>query len=136
MALTDDDLAFFAECLRSKDTKERIFALQRRRDVPSGDPRVLPLLEGALEDRTIAMIGRPPMFGELRVLAAQALAAERKAQGIEDPVGLGPVPQPLSSDELARLADQHGVRTHGGETGLAMRYRILRDRRLLPNTEL
>jgi hypothetical protein len=53
---------------------------------PSGDPRVLPYLEAALEDKTICVVMIPTTYADVAYQAALALASERKIQNIDKPV--------------------------------------------------
>jgi hypothetical protein len=53
---------------------------------PSGDPRVLPYLEAALDDKTICLVMIPPTYADVAYEAALALAAERNTQNIDKPV--------------------------------------------------
>lgn len=120
--LTDDDFQFFVECIQHEDPEERVFALSRRRDVPSGDPRVLQYLETALEDRTVWKLGLPATYGELRYLAAQALTAERKLQQIDTPVIIEAMPEPLNITQLEALCKANDIDPKGEPVA---RYRAL-----------
>lgn len=127
--MTDDDFEFFVECIKHEDPQERVYALKRRRDVPSGDPRVLEHLEAALEDKTVCMLGLPPTFGEMRYLAAQALAAERSAQEIDEAVVLEDLPEPLNVTRLELLCQENELDTNSAPEE---RYRALLARAKIP----
>lgn len=70
---------------------------------PSGDSRVLPYLENALEDSTICVISVPPTYGEVRFEAAYALATERKQQGIKEFFVLSQTFMPLSVEKAMQI---------------------------------
>jgi hypothetical protein len=130
---TEDDFLFFEECMTSDVPNDRKFAMMLRKNEPSGDPRVLPYLESALEDRTVLRVWIPITYGEVRVIAAYALAAERAAQGIDEPVEMGDMPAPLHTDVLGKLEVEHGITNSlsGDESGI-MSYCTLRDLGLIP----
>ncbi|MGD8908206.1 MAG: hypothetical protein PVI92_02590 [Chromatiales bacterium] len=119
--------------LKSHSADKRRFILSDLCNEPCGDPRVLPLLKSALKDRAVVELSIPIYYGELRILAAQALAAECATQGIDEPVRLIGVPTPLSIDELLQLVDKYQIDTTPDyEKGNVECYSILRDRGLVP----
>lgn len=67
---------------------------------PTGHPVVRAAVEALLDDRRAAMLQAPIQIGEVRWLAAHALAAERKAAGIDDPVRLTDVIGPVALTDL------------------------------------
>ena len=76
------------EDLHSKELSMRVATLKTLQKYPSGDERVLQHIEALLDDKTLCVLMLPYRFGEIRWLAAQALAAERASLGNEEPVRL------------------------------------------------
>jgi hypothetical protein len=119
--------------LSSDDPKRRAAALRARSRHPSGDPRVLPLLENLLHDRTPIIVQFPIAYGEIRWLAAEALAAERYQQNLTEHVVAPGTVIPLSTTKLYRLAEAAGVPDDDGWEPLFIR---MRDRGLLPTEDI
>lgn len=92
---------------------DRVDALHTILRRPSGEPQVAEALETMLADRSVLALTIPHRFGELRLLAAAALAAERSAVGDRRPVVLTRCPPLLSLDDLLALADAHDIATAG-----------------------
>jgi hypothetical protein len=107
--MTDEDLEDLKGALASDDHEEVRTALMVQRSDPSGDPRVLSLIEPLLADETPCLLEIPYLFGETRWLAAHALRAERDALGIEEPVRVSHVPIPLKGADVGWLARAHGL---------------------------
>jgi hypothetical protein len=95
--------------LLSEDPKKRCYLLRRLSHRPSGDPRVLPYLERLLEDRAPCLFSIPYEYGEVRYRAAEALAAERQAQGISEPVRVRSVVVPLTANRLFLISEAEGL---------------------------
>ena len=70
---------------------------------PSGDSRVLPYLENALEDSRICIISKPITYSEVRFWAAYALSKERKKQGIQKAFTLQKTFSPLTVDDAMNI---------------------------------
>jgi hypothetical protein len=100
--------------LLSDDVRKRQSALRAHSRQPSGDARVLPYLEAMLEDRRLCIVSLPFEFGEVRWLAAEAVAAERKVLGIPTPVRLVQVVLPVSHKKLQRIAESVGAPRNEG----------------------
>lgn len=92
--------------------------------------KLLPYLERCVEDRTVCLLMLPPSYGELRDLAALALAAERQAQGLNASLTLEAVPYPLSITKIDALEAQHGRSAQSGDPKL--RYAALLERGVVP----
>jgi hypothetical protein len=107
--------------LNSKSVWLRILA-----QVPSGDARVLPYLQEKVQDTTMCLLGIPIEYGELRWMAAHALAAEYSVQGILTPVILRQVPQPIDANTFARLSIENQLK-EPGEGKLIVRHMALMD---------
>jgi len=131
---------------RDIDLQETIEALQTddRRSVmlrvlmmePLADERILPSLEELLTDTTPCVIAIPHRFGEVRWLAAHALAKERQALGISEPVVLHNVVIPLDTNELGRLAEEAQLHSRGGLEGILEDFAQLQARDKLPRYDL
>jgi hypothetical protein len=119
--------------LTSDDPKERAAGLRARSRHPSGEPSVLPILENLLEDRTPTIVQFPIAYGEMRWLAAEALAAERYRQNVTEHVVAPGTVIPLSTTRLYRLAAASGVRAGQGWEPLFVR---MRERGLLPTEDI
>ncbi|MBI4854297.1 MAG: hypothetical protein HY819_21060 [Acidobacteria bacterium] len=99
--LTNEELTYFIGTLENNDVSEKAITLRTLIDSPCEDERIVPYLESLLNDRSPCLIGIPYHFGEIRWLAANALANERAILGIKEPVRLLKVAKPLSADEVA-----------------------------------
>jgi hypothetical protein len=129
--LADDELGEFLTELSNDDAEQRVIALRVLARNPGGDPRLLPQLRELLADRTVTVLWIPFEYGEVRWMAAEALAAEYRAAGIDEPVVLDDAPYPLDSGSINALANKAGVDLKG-VPGAAHRFAALRDRGLLP----
>ncbi len=116
--LTDQDLAELSADLNGDDVSLRAVTLKAFWRVPSADKRILPDLERLLHDTTPCLLGIPYIFGEIRWLAAKALAAEREALGIREAVYLQNVVRPLNTMGIMRAADAANVKIRGDVEGL------------------
>jgi hypothetical protein len=122
------------EGLVSADPAARVNALKTVRDAPTGDPGIVATLEAMLDDRRIAALTIPYRFGEIRVLAGAALAAERASVGDPRPVRLEGCPALLGTDQLWTLAEAHGIDATGRSEPEV--YAALREAGVLPLADL
>src|SRR5215469_1755489 len=85
-SLTQRDIDFqdMREGLQNDDRRSVILRLLMME--PLADERILPYLEELLTDTTPCLLYIPLHYGEMRWLAAHALAKERQALGIKEPV--------------------------------------------------
>jgi hypothetical protein len=120
------------EDLHSKELSMRVATLKTLQKYPSGDERVLQHIEALLDDKTLCVLMLPYRFGEIRWLAAQALAAERASLGNEEPVRLQSVVRPLDTEEFVALREKAGVKSRGGVDGLLEALATLREMGQLP----
>jgi hypothetical protein len=120
--------------LDSADLGTRVNALRTIMDRPTGDPGVVAMLEAMVDDRRIAALTIPYRFGEIRVLAGSALAAERASVGDPRPVRLESCPALLGTDQLRALAESHGINVTGRAEPEV--YVALRDAGILPLGDL
>jgi hypothetical protein len=96
----------------------------------------LPYLEELLDDKTPCLLGLPFVYGEIRWLAAQALAAEREAQGMTEPVYLENIVRPIYTDGISKAEREAGVEFKWGVEGVLENLAILRDMGYLPMYDL
>ena len=113
----------------------RAAALQDLWEFPSADPRILPYLEERLHDKTPCLLAIPYVFGEIRWLAAHALAAERAALGINQSVRVTVV-KPAETLDIMAAECKADIDGEGGVEGLLESLAILRDMGYMPMTEL
>jgi HEAT repeat protein len=114
----------------------RVAALKDFQRYPSGDRRILPYLERFLYDKTPCLIAIPFVYGEIRWLAAHALAAERAALGINEPVRLRNVVKPLDQADYAKALKAANIMGRGGLEGVLSTIATLRDGGYLPMIKL
>lgn len=76
-------------------------------DAPTGDARVLPLVEALLDDLTPCQISIPFSYAEIRWLAARALVAERFANDLREPMRIAGMILPQSNQDLYDIMDAH-----------------------------
>lgn len=120
--------------LRSEDPRQRSVTLRGLGIRPSGDPRVLSVLEELLDDRTACIVNIPLEYGEIRFLAAMALAMERYKQGISEHVCAPGTILPLTVSSMHRIADAAAVPSADG--GWQVLFERLRERGLLPTEDI
>lgn len=134
--LTHEEFREVVKYLTSEEVMSRIGALKDLWQFPSADPRILPYLEDLVHDKTPCILGYPYIFGEIRWLAARALAAERAALGISEPVQLPSVVRPAEIMDIMRAADAANFTLRGGVDGLVADLAILRDMGYMPMVAL
>ena len=132
----DDDFQEFAQGLQSDDLLEQTATLETLVMSPLRDQRILPYLEALLADSTPCLVALPYMFGEIRWLAAYALAKERAVLGIEETVYLHDVVVPLDTQALVNLEKEAQVRVRGGVDGMLETFAELRAMGILPLYDL
>jgi hypothetical protein len=116
--LTDQEFSEFVEDMTVENISKKAAMLRAISKLPSADKRVTLYLERLLHDTTPCLLGIPYIFGEIRWLAAKALAAEREALAIRETVRLQNVVRPLNTMGIMRAADAANVRVRGGVEGL------------------
>ncbi len=134
--LTDKELEELVQDLHSPDISLRVAALKDLWRYPTRDVRVLPYLEALLNDNTLCVVMLPYQYGEICWLAANALAVERKALNIQEPIRLMGVVRPLDTQEFAAACVAAGVDTKGGLPGVLNTLAILRNMGKLPLYDL
>lgn len=134
--LTDQEFTELLEDLASEDPSFRAVTLEVLWQFPSADPRVLPYLERLLHDKAPCLLGIPYVFGEIRWFAAHALAAERGALGITEPVRLQNVVRPAETRDIMKAEYEAGIEGRGGVEGLLADLAILRDMGYMPMIDL
>ncbi len=130
----DSDFQDMVENLRKDDMRAvslRVLAMS-----PLADERILPYLQELLTDTTPCVVSIPYRFGEIRWLAAYALAEERKALGIKEPVHLHDVVRPLDTTELVQRAREANIQGRGGIEGVLEQFAQLQELDKLPRYNL
>jgi hypothetical protein len=137
--MTEEDVSYYLGTLAGSSDNDRAISLQNLAKYPTGDPRVLEALEKLLDDKTPCLLQIPYRFGEMRLLAAAALAAERWAAGDQRPVRLHTT-IPITSDQLDELRQAAKVDRpayKGDVIAAELRlFALLRERRFLPEVDL
>jgi hypothetical protein len=112
--MTDsDDERFVLEQLRSADPRDRARALGVIAAQPTPDRALLAECERLLDDREVCVLTIPYSFGEVRFMAADAVARVRSALAIDEPVRLANT-FCFDINAVANLARQAGIAVKGG----------------------
>ncbi len=112
------DKSYRLERLGSNDARDRARMLQAIAQHPLADRELLAACEKLLEDRDVCLLTIPYSFGEVRWVAADAVAALRAALGIAEPVELRDTFSPCSTDDIAQLAKEASLPMRGGVDGV------------------
>lgn len=107
----DPDVHYQLSRLASEEPRVRARMLAGIAENPLPDQRVLAACERLLDDRTLTVLGLPYRFGEVRWLAADAVAAIRARLAIAEPVTVEDVLPPCSTDDVTRMAAAAGLPT-------------------------
>ena len=134
--LTNEEFRETVKHLMGDDLFLRVAALENLRDDPSADERMLPYLERLLEDKTPCLVAIPFLYAEIRWLAAHALAAERAALGINQPVQLQNVVGPIYTGDIIAAEQLANINGQGGLEGVLESFAIVRDMGYLPRIDL
>lgn len=134
--MTDQEFGEFVQDMMNGDITLRAASLRALWKRPSGDERFLPYLEQLLHDKTPCVLGFPYVFGEIRWLAAHALAAEQEVLGITKPVRLQNVVKPIYTAGISQAEQAAGVEFKWGVEGVLENLAILRDMDYLPMYDL
>jgi hypothetical protein len=121
--------------LRSSEVDTRRCALIDVRDHPTGDCRVIPYLQSLCEDTAICVVSLPFLFGEIRWLAAHALAAEYRVAKLDTQVTLRVI-KPINTDEFVAIRDAASIVGKGGVDGVIKTLGQLQRLGLLPFYEI
>jgi hypothetical protein len=135
---TSEDIAFYVRVLSGDDQQQRALALRELALRPTGDAAVREAVERLLADDTPCVLQIPYRFGELRLLAAGALAAERAAIGDRATLVVHTI-RPLDADQLEQARQRAQIplpkRSNAVEMQLAV-FAALRSRGLLQETDV
>ncbi len=134
--LEENDLESLVQALQNDDNNKVATALCVLIERPTADVRLLPHLEALLSRRLACIVARPFTFGELRLLAARALAEERGASGIFEPVHIEEAAQPLRTTDIELLSEEVGLKTKGGVVGTLDAYDRLNALKKIPRKEV
>lgn len=133
--VSEEDVQFYIDSLTQGDREARSIALQNLMQGATNDDSVVDAILPLLEDTTPTLLQIPYMFGELCLLAAAALAAERAARGDERAVEIR-CKAPMTTNQLEekRLALQITPTNTGDpiDSQLAL-FSLLRDHGSLPD---
>lgn len=116
-ATKQSEIEHYLQYLRGSP-RQRGLALQGLASTPLPDRQLLAICEALLEDRTIALLGIPYSFGEIRWCAADAVASLRRALQISEPVVLQDTFAPVSTAQAIRLAKAAGLTPNGEIEGV------------------
>ncbi|MBN8594516.1 MAG: hypothetical protein J0M33_22350 [Anaerolineae bacterium] len=108
MNWTNEEFVSFSEDINGGSLDDIVVCLKVRSDNPSGDPRVVPILEKFCSDKRIAWIDIPTRYGEIAYLAAFALCAEKHACKLEGKIRVSTL-VPLTRIDVVEMAQLHGV---------------------------
>jgi hypothetical protein len=114
----ENDQIYRFERLRSNDATTRARMLASIALHPRADRELLTLCERLLDDNEVCLLSIPYRFGEVRWVAADAVAALRSALGIQEPVRLADTFTPCTTDEVAKLAREASIPIKGGVDGV------------------
>jgi hypothetical protein len=117
--------------LTSGETIYKVGALLTISWKPTGDPRLLPLIEQHLDDRTLCVISAPTQYAEVRLIAVQALVAECKKQNIKRFINLEDVVEPLDTPTYSRLRRENNLQAPLDMDIIAGRIKVLEELRRL-----
>lgn len=134
--MAENDFEETLQNLQSDDISLRAAVLKTLMISPIADRRIVPHLESLLTDKTPCLVSLPYMFGEMRWLAAQALAKEYQALGIAETVRLPGVVVPLSSQQLAKAEQDARLHGRGGVDGRLEIFQKLNEMGKLPLYDL
>lgn len=124
------DSAPIVDRLRSPEPTRRVSMLSVLITHPDPRTEVVAELERLCADRTCACLAIPYLYGEIRLLAAEALAAARAVREDFRPVVLA-VPRAMGADRMEPFRVGAGIASIGGPRPLEA-YRLLRDGGHLP----
>lgn len=102
-----NDVAWQLAELQSVDPESRTYILRAIAANPLADEQILAACERLLDDRTIALLSIPYSFGEIRWLAAIAVATLRGVLGRTENVVIDDAFEPVTSAEA--LAKDAGI---------------------------
>ena len=120
-----DDVAYWLERLASPDARARVETLKQIAEAPVADARLLAATEKLLADREVCLVQIPYRYGEVRMFAADAVAAIRKLLGKSEPVVIADTFFPLTTDDIGKYAAAAGVALGAGTDGVLATLREL-----------
>ena len=103
----EDELAWQFSELQSPDARSRAYILRTIAANPVANEQLLIAAERLLDDRTITLLDIPERFGEVRWLAADAVAALRGVLGRSDAVTLEDTFEPI--EDVEHVAREAGI---------------------------
>ena len=106
MRPTEQEISYLLANLYSPDLQDCVAALKVLATDPTGDQRIIAALEPLLVDFRPCVVMIPYAYGELRWLAAHALAAELGAAGSWHSLRLYSAIKPMTASALSLLAER------------------------------
>ncbi len=106
-------IAFQIARLSDGNPRARANMLRAIAELPHASAELLAACEKLLADQTITLLSLPYRFGEIRWLAADAVAAVRGVLGIAEPVVIQNVMPSLTTNDVMRLATAAGMSMRG-----------------------
>ncbi|MFT3699675.1 MAG: hypothetical protein QM831_41385 [Kofleriaceae bacterium] len=117
---------FVVSNLESSDPKDRIYALRNLIAEPIVDRGILIAAEKLLDDREICVLQIPHRFGEVRLYAAEVVAAIRRELGIHQDVEILNAFGQLTHTDVSRLSAEAGVPIGGSPDDTVAATRTIR----------
>lgn len=131
MSWTNEDFNNFTKTISEGKVNHIIATLKNKTVAPSGDPRLIPILEGLCADKRIAQIDIPFRYGEIAYLAAFALCAEKHKCNMEGKIRITTA-VPLDENAVIELTEHHGVIIPPGISGITLAIQTLAEMGMLP----
>ncbi|HUN09666.1 MAG TPA: hypothetical protein PLQ56_23880 [Aggregatilineales bacterium] len=135
MRWTDEDYKEYVKGISEWNLNRTVAGLVVQSKNPSGDPRMIPILERFCADKRIANIHIPFRYGEIAYLAAFALCAEKHKLNLDGAIRITTA-IPLPVQELHELAERYGAVRPRGLDGWVMLGQMLADMGKLPQMVL
>ena len=114
----EDDVAYWLARLSSTNPRARVETLKQIAEAPVANERLLASAEQLLDDRELCVVQIPYRFGEVRIFAADAVAALREKLGKPEPVVLADTFFPLTTDDVGKYAAAAGMQLGAGTEGV------------------
>jgi hypothetical protein len=128
----DDSINKIIDVLQDAENYSCVHVLKMLRVDPTGDIRLLPYLEALLNNTSITVSGTSFYHGEVRWLAAQALAAEREASGIDESVVLYRVMKFMSQEEITAIAKDANMPSELSHLATTVKIKFLMEKGKMP----
>lgn len=134
MSWTDEEFNEFAQIMSGGNSNDIALHLRVISNDPTGDPRVIPILERLCADKRIVRVQIPIRYGEIAYLAAFALWAEKLACKLDGKIRI--TTAVVDPHDLTKLTERHGVTIPRGIGGILVAAQTLADMGKLPQMVL